>query len=390
MQYLRRILACLASVALLAAVPRHVLTGDYWGGYSGTHNLPAQQAAQWLSLAEVDPADATTMSQLGVKTMLYTNPNREMPGDPMFTTQEQEYAHTCAGTRVRGEAKYAARGLVLTNPGSDAMARIWQNSVARHSINAHYDLIFADEAGGDLAALDVPCNYSFEGWLRDESRLFASLGRPVIYNGLNDFTNHQVAREIALNKVAAGGMMEECYAMLNEPHRVPGWMWYASEATELRMAQDHKYFICYGRDLTPADQSFDGRLFTYASFLLTYDPSTSVLWEYYKTPSGGHVMPESQIVALHPEKRISRVAQLREPGGAYVRRFRDCYVAGRSVGPCAAAVNPDDQDRNVNLSAYHRVLQLHGSGIWDGGTIELARTQIPTALPPRSGVVVFK
>lgn len=389
MQQARFIAALVASIGLLAAAPRHVMTADYWGGYSGTHNLPAQEAARWLSLAEVDPADSGMMSGLGVKTMLYTNPNREMPGDPMFTNEEDEFAHTCSGQRVRGESQYAARGLVLTNPGGRAMKRIWQRSVETHSENGHYDFIFADEASANAYALDEPCNFSFDSWLRDENSLFASLGQPVIYNGLNDFYNRGIAREIALNKTAAGGMMEECYAKLGGDHRVGDWMWWTTEATELRMAQARKYFICYGRDLTPADQAYDGRMYAYASFLLSYDPRTTILWEYYKTPSGGHVMPESQIVAWNPEKRVSRVVDLREAGGAYVRRYRDCYIAGRRVGPCAAAVNPDGTAHDVNLSGYHRVVQLRGSGIWDGGSIALVGG-VPSSLQPLTAVIAFK
>lgn len=388
------LLSAFSSTALLLAatsIPTHVLTSDYWGGYSGTHNLPAQRAAQWLSFAMVDPGDANLMSSLGVKTILYTNPNREQPGDPMWTADENEYAHTCAGGRVRGEVNYA--GQELTNPGNPAMHQVWRYSVKRHTVdsgNAHYDFVFADEAGGTAYSLQQPCGYTFDGWLRDESGLFASLGRPIIYNGLNDFYNRGIAREIALNANAAGGEMEECYAQLHPDHRVGGWMWYTTEATELRMAQDRKYFICYGRDLTPADQADDGRLYTFASFLLSYDLRTTILWEYYKTPSGGHVMPESQIVAMQPVKPIRRVAELREAGGAYVRRYRDCYVAGRRVGPCAAAVNPDPEPHSVNLSAYHRVVQLRGSGIFDGGSIVLAGMNPPSVLPPLTGVIAFE
>jgi hypothetical protein len=388
MPIVRALPALLATVLLLGAVPRHVLTGDYWGGYAGTHNLPARQAARWLWIAETDPQDSTLLSSLGVKTMLYTNPNREQPGDPMWTNDESEFAHTCSGERALGEAAY--RGQILTDVGGSAMKRIWRDSVERHEEGAHFDFIFADEASGYAYTQETPCNGSFDGWLRDEQSLFASLHQPIIYNALNDFYDRGPAREIALNRDAAGGQMEECYAQLAPDHRVGGWKWWATEMTELEMAAARKYFICYGRDLSPADQAAASRLYTYASFLLSYDPGTTILWEYYKTPSGGHVMPESQLVALSPDMRVTRVAQLRQAGGAFARSYRQCYLDARPVGACIAVVNPDDDAHSVDLRAYHRVLRLEGSGIFDGGRAEIVNQRPPSSLAPLDAVIAFK
>ncbi|HET9095601.1 MAG TPA: hypothetical protein VFN37_02980 [Candidatus Baltobacteraceae bacterium] len=384
----RRVFAAFAALALLAAVPRHVQTADYWQGAAGTKNVPAQQAARALSWVETDVPGSQQISPLGVKTLLYTNPNRVMPGDPLYGPDEDEYAHTCGGARARGEARY--RGLVLTNPRSRTLASMWRRSVDAHTHEAHFDAVFADEAVGTSYAQDNPCNYDFDDWIRAETQLFRGLGYPVIYNGLNHFDNHGIAKEIALNKSAAGGMMEECYAQLDADHRVGGWQWWATEETELDMARDSKYFFCYGRDLTPADQAHDGRMYTYASFLLTYDPRTTVLWEYYKTPSGGHVMPESQLVALDPVKRVTRVAQLRAPGGAYVREYRKCYLGGRFVGACAAAVNPDTAAHDLRLPGYNRTLTLQGSGIFDGGTVRITAARPPEDLQPLGAAIVFK
>lgn len=373
---------------LLAAVPRHVLTSDYFAGANGTHKVPPSRAARVLSWAEVDSAGAAALSPLGVKTMLYSNPNREMPGDPLYGSSEGEYAHTCDGARARGESTYP--GLVLTNLRSRGLLRMWERYSDSHAELGHFDAIFADEAVGAAYAQDQPCGYNLTAWLNEEAALFRGLHFPVIYNGLNDFHDHGVAQEIALNRSAAGGMMEECYAQLNPDHRVGGWQWWATEETELRMAQDRKYFFCYGRDLTPADQAYDGRLYTYASFLLTYDPKTTVLWEYYKTPSGLHVMPESELVALHPLRRVRRVADLHQPSGLYLRAYRDCSIDGRRVGACVAVVNPDNQPHALDLHGYRRTLQLQGSGIVDGGTIRIVSRPPPQTLAPLGAVIAFR
>jgi hypothetical protein len=341
-----------------------------------------------LSWVETDVPGSQQIAPYGVKTILYTNPNRVEPGDPLYGTGEDEYAHTCGGTRARGEAQY--HGLVLTDPRSHTLGSMWRRSVDAHANEAHFDAVFADEAVGTAYAQDSPCGFRFSDWISAETQLFHNLRYPVIYNGLNDFSGHGVAREIALNRGAIGGMMEECYAQLSADHRVGGWRWWATEQTEIAMAHDRKYFFCYGRDLTPADQAFDSRMYTYASFLLTYDPRTTVLWEYYKTPSGGHVMPESQLVAWNPVKRVGRVAQLRSRGGAFVREYRKCYVDGRFVGACAAAVNPDSTEHDTGLRGYRRTLVLQGSGIFDGGSVRIVNRPPPEDLPPLGATIAFK
>lgn len=391
MKSMLKAIAAALCVALIGAVPAHVQTSDYWGGYAGTKSVPANVAARALTWAETDNIGSAQLAPLGVKTFLYSNPNRVLPRQAILYAPDPDdprYAKTCSGAPARGEAAYA--GILLTNPRSKALLAAWRRSNDAHSIGANFYAIFADEAVGAKLAQDVPCNYDLDDWIAAEAQLFRAIGKPIIYNALNDFRNQDVAPEISLNAAAIGGMMEECYATLREDHRVNGWRWIATENTEIRMAEANKYFFCYGRDLTPADQADDSRMYTYASFLLTYDPATTVLWEYYKTPSGGHVMPESQVVALDPvRKNVRSIADLHTLSGVYARAYRSCYIAGRPQGPCVAVVNPDDSPHAVGLRGYSRVLALHGSGIFDGGTVSL-EAQTLSSLPPRGAVVAFR
>jgi len=383
--------AFLLFVLLLGAAPPHVQTADYWAGYGGTKAVPAAVAAQALSWVETDPIGLSQIAPLGVKTIQYTDPNRAIPGQPMFPTDEDAFAHTCSGERARGGGSQY-RGQLLTNPHSKNLLRIWKDMVQRHNVRGTFTAVFSDNAVGAANAEDQPCGYNFDDWLRAESDLQRALGQPVIYNGLEDFYNQGVAREIVLNATALGGMMENCYSQLRPEHRVNGWKWTATEETEIRMAEAGKYFFCYGNDRTPADQAYDARLYTFASFLLTYDPRTTVLWEYYGTPSRGHVMPESRVVAFDPVvPDVSSIDQLRTPGGAYARAYKHCYIGGRSVGPCAAAVNPDpDAAHDANLRGYNHTLSLVGSGVFDGGTIQINGAAPPSALAPLQGIVAFK
>ncbi len=376
--------------ALVGAAPAHVQTADYFGGYAGTKNVPAPIAARWLSWAETGVPESGTLAALGVRTILYSNPHRTMPGDPLFTSDESTFAHDCAGARVNaGNGRYP--GLVLMNPAAPAIVRLWRQFVDAHQSGGHFDAVFEDEAVGDAYA-DRPCGFSMEAWLSATIDAQRRLGYPVIYNGLEDFNGHEIAPEIALNASAIGGMMEECYAQLAADHRVSGWQWTATEDTELRMARERKYFFCYGRDLTPAEQADASRMFVYASFLLSYDLDTSVLWEYYHTASGGHVMPESLLVARDPIRRdVASVDALRMPSGIYARAYRACFINGRAQGGCIAAVNPDSSaTRAAPLTGYSRTLTLHGSGIFDGGTVSVDDVAPPSTLQPLQGVIAFK
>lgn len=388
--FARRLAVLCALLALLGAVPRHVQTADYYAGYAGTKTVPPSIAARWLSWAETDAPGSRSLAGTGVRPIMYTNPNRIAPSDSMYADNDALFAHTCSGQRARGESGHA--GILLSDPRSTTLVAAWRKTIQEHAEGGHFDAIFADDAVGDVYAQDQPCGYNIRSWLQGENQLFAGAGYPIIYNGLNYFTNRTVAPEIVLNQHAVGGMMEECYARLSQDHRVGGDAWFATEKTEIEMAREHKYFFCYGRDLTPAEQAYDGRLYTYASFLLTYDPGTSVLWEYYKTPSNGHVMPESQLVALDPVRQaVPNVDVLRTADGVYQRAYSACYMAGRPVGPCVVAVNPDTGSAHpLNLSGYRRTLALHGSGVFDGGTSSISSAPPPSQLQPLGAVIAFK
>lgn len=371
---------------LTGAAPPHVQTADYWGGYAGTHKVPAQTAARRLTWAETNPADSRTLGALGVKTILYSNPNRLQPGDTMFQDQDALYSHTCFGGRVNTSGP-----IHMTNPDSDSLLHDWKQYVESHMSGSSYAAVFEDEAVGTAYSGQEPCGYSLQKWISSETRLQQRLGRPVIYNALSDMSNHDIAPEIALNRTAIGGMMEQCYAQSAPDTRSTGWRWTATENTELQMARERKYFFCYGNDLTAADRAQESREYAYASFILTYDPATSVLWEYYGTPSGGHVMPESQLVPLDPVRSsIRSVDDLRSPSGVYTREYRRCFIDAHPAGPCIVAVNPDNSSHDVDLSRWRKVLVLRGSGAFDGGSIGVQGGPMPRSLGPMQAVIAFR
>ena len=124
-------IALTCSTVLLGAAPAHVQTADYWKGYAGTKNVPASQAAKALTWVETDDKGAAEIAPLGVRTILYSNPNRVLPNNRlMYTDEDDQYAHTCSGSRARGEPQYA--GLLMTDPKSQTLTKNWKRYVAAH------------------------------------------------------------------------------------------------------------------------------------------------------------------------------------------------------------------------------------------------------------------
>src|SRR5450755_2207334 len=78
-------------------VPNHVLT--YAIIFQKDHISPTQ-VAPFLDWAEVQGANANDFSQAGMKTVLYTDPNRVTPSDPMYSDDESTFAHDCSGNRI--------------------------------------------------------------------------------------------------------------------------------------------------------------------------------------------------------------------------------------------------------------------------------------------------
>jgi hypothetical protein len=374
----------LSAIAALPQRPEHVPTADYWGGYSGTHLVSAPIAAQWLTWASVNIDGSKALRPLGVKTMLYTDPNRQIAGEPLYSTDESTFAHDCVGARI----PTARAGQYLMDPRSPSLQRAWKSLVDRYSAEGHFDAIFEDDADDLVSVRELPCMYSDAAWLSATLAMQRSLDLPVIYNGLSNQSGAAVSSSIALNGAAIGGMMEECFASTKQPE-IGGAQWLATEATERRMAAENKLFFCLVLDSGDASASLRGRLYAYASLLLGYDASSAVLWEIYHTPSSQHVMPEVQLVPGEADSVPPELDTLRTPSGAYRRSFASCSLAGRDAGPCVVIVNPDATAHHVARDGYTRELVLQGAGVLDGGVARIAAGG-SDEIPALSSEILFR
>ncbi len=375
----------------------HVLTADYLGAPWGTTSVAWQAAAAYLTWAQVSASNANAASGAGMKTQLYADPNREAVGDPLYTTNEAAYAHDCSGNRVYDTYNGTVTQYV-TDPSSAAAQANFASYVSNVVSQSHYDAVYEDDAGPLSAYAPytpfsaMPCGYSDAAWLAGGIAINAAPPVPVIFNGLSGLNGHAVSLALGLLATgnALGANFEHCYSDDGTP-KMTGWLWQAIENSELQVLAQRKLFECQLRDSSSAAASTDARLYAYASFLLTYDPKNAVFWEEYATPSGLHVLPESQLVALNPlAPAPGDVSGLLASGGTYGRQYADCYVAGTFAGPCAVVVNPDSQLAHpFPYPQYGHSLVLSGSGVLDGGTISTQGPAPGATLAPSEAAIVF-
>jgi len=380
-----------------SSVATHVLTADYLGGADGTHSITWGQAAPYLTWAETDVADANAIHAAGIKTMMYVDPNREQPGSQMWTTNTAAYAHDCSGNRVTDLYNKSVTQYV-TSPTSSAMQSVFASYVRSIAAQAHFDALFEDDSGplSAFAPYDpfsaMPCGYTDAAWIAGEIALNQASPLPIVVNGLSGLNGHQPSLTLGILKGTntIGGDFEQCYASDSQP-KMDGWLWLAIENSALQAAAENKIFECMAANTAAGGSSTDARIFAYASFLMTYNPNTSVYRTTYATPSGLHIFPEMGLVALNPTVAAPlTVASLEQSGGTYARQYGACYLRGSLIGPCAVLVNPNQSGSlKFPFTQYHHRLALTGSGTLDGGSASAAGPAPPASLGPEEAVIAF-
>ncbi len=383
--------------ATLAPTPapisqKHLLSGDYLAGYWGTKTVPYATAAQYLNWATTSVADANGISTAGIKTMLYSIPNRTQAGDPMNTTDETTYAHDCAGHRITDN--YNGITQYVMNVESPSLQTLYTKTLTSQIGSAHFDAIFEDDAGPlpEYGFTTLPCSYSTPAWETGGAAIAAAAPAPVVLNGLSALSGQGVSpvTNMVADANTSGGNFEHCYTDNSQPFST-SWYWTAIENSEIDVNYYHKMFFCMLRNTNTASTQTAERIYALASFLLTYQPSTSIIWEEFATPSGLHVMPEQSLVPLSPVvAQPGNVSALQHSGGAYGREYKQCFINGTYVSACAVAVNPNPAATAIfPYPQYTHTLVLNGNGVLDGGTMATNGAAAPTYMPPLSAYVVF-
>ena len=375
------------------AVPNHVLTMAW---IASKDNVSPSQAAPYLDWATVEVVDANAFAAAGIKTLLYTDPNRTYVGQPMYSRDESTFAHRCAGGN-----RITIRGKLVTtyqlDPRSPHLVGLWRAWVRRAMQGGHYDAIFDDSADSVHNDTALPCGFNQITWSAASNLMNLKLGTPIIYNGLGTLAAgiYKPPPAIELNPSAYGGELEGCYGNVTITNPVPkNAVWRNFETTELTMTTIQKPFVCRGLKLTPADTSYKERVFQYASFLLTYNPSTSIISEKFSTPSNLSVFPEEMLVALDPLiPSPANIDDLRSSAWIFGRQYASCYLGGTFIGACAAVVNPSNAAVPSPFpwpGVYAHSLVLSGAGILDGGTASVTGPPPPTQVPAASAVIAIQ
>lgn len=371
----------------------HVLTADYLGSPWGSTSISWAAAAPFLSWAEVSPANSSAVHATGIKTQLYGDATLSSVNSPMYAPTESAFAHDCNGNRIT--TSLDGTTLYLMDVTSPSLQAAWQQYTA--STGGAYDAVFEDDDGPltddtSFRFSAMPCNYSDAAWMAGDEAVNQASALPVIFNGLAATGGQPVSPSISLlsGSNVVGAEREGCYtspSIIKED----GSLWQAEEDTEIDVATQHKFFECYADGPGSSGSNTDARLYVFASFLLTYDPSTTTLWDRFTTTTGFEVNPETALVALDPKvPEPSEISALQQSGGTYGREYGQCYLRGQFVGACAVVVNPDSGSSHLfPFPQYTHTLVLSGSGVLDGGTVSVSGPPPPEYLGADEAAVVF-
>ncbi|HXW76406.1 MAG TPA: hypothetical protein VEJ20_03260 [Candidatus Eremiobacteraceae bacterium] len=382
-----------------ASVPLHVMTFELVGKEGKNDSVPYSQVARWVDWARVTYGQSGAIAAAGMKTVYYANPGRIGPKDQgLYVDNEAMFAHDCSGNRIATRNVKFDR--YMTDVTSSVLQQQWRGYITglESKPGVHFDAIFDDNAGVIAGLNGVPCNFNRDAYIQGNVQLIESLGMPVIYNGLSDTGKpgqYAPAPSIGLDAAtnAVGGMYEGCFFNFN-PNDPLEWgdQWRITIDEELMQAAQHKLFFCNAAGThVDAAEATAQRAYIYASFMLGYDPATSVIEWQFETPSNVHVLPESQLVPTDPTApEPGQVDALRVPSGTYVREYQQCYIGGSPVGPCAAIVNPDRAAHALGVSGYGHTLAFSGGGVLDNGSVSPTGPPPPGSLGPESAVIAFR
>ena len=144
--------------------------------------------------------------------------------------------------------------------------------------------------------------------------------------------------------------------------------------------------------------SYNGRIYSFASIMLVWDPAYTVYenaWYGYSSTTQIHVFPEELITAYNPlvgyPSTTAGIGALQDSGGAYFREYSNCYNAGSSIGACAFVVNPSSSSVSApHLSGtYGHTMVLNSqSDVLSGGTVSLTGAAVPSTIPGNTAYVL--
>src|SRR5579883_1476240 len=376
---------------------QHVAVAGLIYGYGGIPTtIPLSQVVPYVNWAFTDEQHAAALRAAGLKVMIYTNFWRNYTSDnPLigYTDLEPGGAHAsaeatdCNGVPIQ-DPNYGG-GYEADPRTSSALAHA--QVVVNYRIGEYapnYDAIFSDDSGA-VGGITQPCNYDEPAYDAAVNAVHQSLGMPMWINALGAAPNPANAIDLATPSNVMGAMCEQCYDSNGQQDAVQtGTGWQNVENAEIGMVAQQKTFWAYPRASGDAGSETAIRLYAYASFLLSYDPSYTMFEEALSTPSGFPVMPETGFLPEQPLTTAANVGGYLAAGGAYFREFAKCYYRGNFVNNCAVVVNSSAASVPVPSTSYSHSLVLSGSGVLDGGTVAFNGPAV-TQLAPGTAAILL-
>ncbi|MBV8435598.1 MAG: hypothetical protein JO029_15065, partial [Candidatus Eremiobacteraeota bacterium] len=207
---------------------------------------------------------------------------------------------------------------------------------------------------------------------------------------------------------------ENCYADNSNPevgNNTSGELpnkWTLAEDAEIASVNARKIFWLQDIEShSTGAASYAGRIYGFASFMLTWDPVYTVYQNlYYGDRSDGehpnssnpqiHVFPEEALTAYVPlvpyPSNASLIAALKDSGGTYFREYQYCYYTGNAVGTCAFVVNPDSSAHNAPTlrGKYTHTLTISSQlDVLDGGSVSLTGAAMPSSVGALTAYVLL-
>jgi len=372
-----------------------VMVAAYYGRYFGGVAADPHWMAEHADFVEGEPATVLSFKRAGGRYgMFYTDPLRVIVArkEPYSDLPENAWLHNAQGARIAAPLHGGRDEQNFPNPAAPETQAEFESTTQKAKATGAYDFIFFDDASVDIQghvypSTDSPAELRSNEELVDGMKaLIAHSALPVVFNGLSnsDKALGRASLSTQLLSVAAGGLAEGCFT--NVARFKVGRHWTSDAESLLATTSQGKWAICApGAQRGMENQA---RLYAYASWLLTYDKSHSVIRENVRTPSRVLIFPEQSFVPTNPLATAQHIWDLKQSSGAYVREFGQCYFQGRTLGACASVVNPNNETVPVP-AGYSKQVVLNGDGTWDGGTLEF-QASVPSSLPGGAAAILIR
>lgn len=381
------------------SVPAHVMTSAIVWGYGGVPtSVSISSVKPYVTWVQTGSAYAGQMRSNGLKVDIYENFWRNYSSDNPTVgysdlkpggSHAPAEAKTCTGSAIYDSTYGGGYEADARSSYAAGHAQVF-NNYRINSYSGQYDAVFSDDTGA-MGGIPLPCNWSLSSYQSATNAVHAALRVPVFVNTLGAAANpvNQVGYTNASNVI--GGMCELCLAEHNSSGydvAQTGSFWQGIENAAIDLVNNHKIFWDYARATGDPSTETGLRKYIYASFLLTYSPSYSMLQEAFQSAYKFPVMPETGFVPLNPVTTASSVTGYRTSTGAYMRQFGACYYRGSYKGKCAVVVNPTGSTVSIPTTAYSHALGMAGGGVLDGGYLTYGNAR-PSSLGPAQAAILL-